>query len=584
MGVPPVEEEQEQLIGDEAEVRDLDGYAYAFTDSKKGPCLVVMGSQGEGIPVEYDLVERELKRMNFEGVVWDRVKKAVTEATGKGIRLTGEEESAEDKPVNPEDAPLIVDKSQFVFLTIPDDAVSAKLTIVPPEDKRIELTMEDVQKVISDAGITFGLDEEKMAEVEDVILQIQSGDWIDPVEIEIAHGIEPQHGQDAQYEFFIDHQKTDEKSKPGMTEDGRVDYFAVQEVSSTKRGQMVARRFPPTLGVAGKSVKGEEIPARDGTAGEWKTGRGIEHALGNENILVASVDGQVKTDNNLLEVLALYEIPGDVDLSTGSIDFIGAVIVHGNVQPGFKIKAGEDVLIEGVVDDAEIQTPGKVTVKGGVLGQGGKAKIVAGGDIAGMYFQNAVLETKATLTSMQYVRDCKVTANMVKAMGKRGQLVGGEIAAETDISAQSIGSSQTGSHTTLIVGESAAKRSEMAALTEEVKKMEEELDKTKKGLQVLKLQQDKGELTVERKTMMNNLTRANFKLLNDIKAPQEKLHHMIAEEEEARKTRQAKISVLGTLYPGVKVKIRNAQKTINEELRYCTLMEKGADIKVGPYK
>jgi len=259
--------------------------------------------------------------------------------------------------------------------------------------------------------------------------------------------------------------------------------------------------------------------------------------------------------------------------------------VHGNVQPGFKVKAGEDILIEGVIDDAEIQTPGKVTVKGGVLGQGGKAKIIAGGDIVGMYFQNAVLETRATLTSMQYVRDCKVTANAVKAMGKRGQIVGGEIAAETEISAQSIGSSQTGSHTTLIVGESAAKRNEITALTAEVKKMEEELDKTKKGLAVLKMLQDKtGDLPLEKKTLMNSLTRAQFKLLNDIKAPQEKLHHMLAEEEEARKMRQAKISVLGTLYPGVKVKIRNAQKTINEELRYCTLMEKGADIKVGPYK
>jgi len=584
MGVP-AEEEQEQLLVDEVEVKDLDGYAYAYTDSKKGPCLVVMPSQGEGLPAEFEVVERELKKMGFEGVIWDRVKKAINEATGKPIHLTGEEESAEDKPANPEDAPLIVDKSQFVFMTVSEDQVTAKLTIVPPDDKRIELTMEDVQKVISDAEITFGIDEEKMAEVEDVMAQIASGDWIDPVEIEVAHGIEPQHGQDAQYELFIDQQKPEEKSKPGMTEDGRVDYFAVQEVSSTKRGQMVARRFPPTLGVPGKSIKGEEIPARDGNEGEWTTGRGVEHALGNENIMVASVDGQVKTDNNKLEVLALYEIPGDVDLSTGSIDFIGAVIVHGNVQPGFKVKAGEDIMIEGVVDDAEIQTPGKVIVKGGVLGQGGKAKIVAGGDISGMYFQNAVLETKGILTSAQYVRDCKVVANIVRAMGKRGQLVGGEIAAETEISAQSIGSSQTGSHTNLIVGESAAKRNEIASLTEEVKKMEEELDKTKKGLAVLKMMQDKtGSLPAEKKVLMNNLTRAQFKLLNDIKAPQEKLHLMLAEEEEARKTRQAKISVLGTLYPGVKVKIRNAQKTINEELRYCTLMEKGADIKVGPYK
>ena len=58
----------------------------------------------------------------------------------------------------------------------------------------------------------------------------------------------------------------------------------------------------------------------------------------------------------------------------------------------------------------------------------------------------------------------------------------------------------------------------------------------------------------------------------------------MAEEEEARKHAQARIAVLGSLFPGVKVTIRNARRHIMEELRYCSLTEKGADIKVGPYR
>ena len=568
--------------------RDLDGYAYTFADPKKGHCLVVSPPHGNGKPAEYDAVEKELKRLDISDINWDRVKRAVDEATGKAVRIVGEETPEEEKAAaeaSGEAAPVVVDKSQFVFLTVAEDAVSAKLTIVPPEDRRIEITMEDVNKVIGDAGITYGLSEERMAEVEDIIAGIASGEWLDPVEVEAAHGIAPEHGEDGRLEYFFDQVAQDEKAKPEMTEDGRVDYFAVQEVSSIKRGQVIARRIPPTRGVSGKSIKGAEIPARDGTESAVTIGRGVEHALGNENILVASVDGQVKTENNALEVLALYDVQGDVDLSTGSIDFIGSVIVHGNVQPGFKVIAGEDVLVEGVVDDAEIQAKGKVTVKGGVLGQGGKAKITAGGDITGMYFQNAHLETRAVVSSMQYIRDCHVAAHSVKAMGKRGQSVGGEVAAETEINANSIGSSQTGTHTVLVVGESATRRNEITALTEQVKKMEEDLDKAKKGLQVLKVLQERtGTLPPDKVVLKNSLTRAQFKLMNDLKVPQERLQQLLAEEEEAIKTRQAKISVLGTLYPGVKVKIRNAQRNINEELRYCTLMEKGADIKVGPYK
>src|SRR6185503_3644432 len=199
----------------------------------------------------------------------------------------------------------------------------------------------------------------------------------------------------------------------------------------------------------GKSIRDEEIPARDGTEGAITIGRGVEHALGNPDILVAAVDGQVKFENNTLEVLAVYEIQGDVDIATGSIDFIGTVIVHGDVKPGLKIMAGEDVLVDGVVDDAEITATGKVTVKGGVLGQGGKAKIVAGGDINAKYIRNAAIETKGTLIAHEGVLHCHVHAHSVRLTGKRGQIVGGEINAEVEIIANQIGSNTMATPTIL---------------------------------------------------------------------------------------------------------------------------------------
>lgn len=84
--------------------------------------------------------------------------------------------------------------------------------------------------------------------------------------------------------------------------------------------------------------------------------------------------------------------------------------------------------------------------------------------------------------------------------------------------------------------------------------------------------------------MLGMLARGQLKLQNDLKPAKDRLAQILAEEEEQRKHHQAKISVLGTLYPGVKVQIRNAKKHIVEEQRYCTLTEKGADVRVGPYK
>jgi len=574
--------------------RNMDGYAYSYTDPKKGTYLVVLAPQGDGKAVEYAMVERELKKMAIPGIDWSRVKQAVNDATGKAFRIIAgpdpDEEEAKRKAAEEEAAANApIDKSSYVFLTITDDAVSATITLVPPpleERERIDLNMDDVPRVMDDNGIVFGIIEERMAEVEDVLDRIRDGEQAEPVAVEIAHGVEAQDGQDVRYEWFFDAEgKGGGRARVAETEDGRVDHFAVKEIGNTTRGQLVARRLAATLGTSGKSIRGEEITAKDGGEGAIVIGRGVEHALGNADILVAGVDGQVKFNNNTVEVLALYEVEGDVDVSTGSIDFIGSVVVRGNVQPGLKITAKEDVMIDGVVDDAEIHSEGSVTIKGGVLGQGQKAKIVAGKDINAKYFRNATIECKGALTGSEGILHCKVTAYSVKLTGRRGQIVGGEIMAESEISANTIGSNTMATPTLLTVGESLARRDEINQLTGEVRKLEDDLDKTKKALKVLKDQQEKGgTLSGEKKAMLAKLTRAQYQMIEDLKPAQEKLRKITAEEEEQRKHIVAKISALGTIYPGVKVAIRNAKKHIVEEQRYCTLTENGSEVRVGSYK
>ena len=143
-----------------------------------------------------------------------------------------------------------------------------------------------------------------------------------------------QAGAFESHEFFFEVAAGGRGGRPRVTEteDGRVDHFAVKDIGNTTRGQLVARRIPATKGVAGKSIRGEEISATDGGEGTVSVGRGVESALGNPNILCAAVDGQVKFVNNVLEVLALYEVEGDVDVSTGSIDFIGSSAVAASAR------------------------------------------------------------------------------------------------------------------------------------------------------------------------------------------------------------------------------------------------------------
>lgn len=586
----PIDTETDEAAAEVQTERVLDGYASLIAD-KRGAWLFVAPPEGGGHPVKPEVVERELRARNVENIDWDRVRRALSEQRGEpqwiltGIDPDEEARKAAEAAAIAAAAPKPVDKSPYVFITLSEDQVSAKLTLVPPEDRTIDLTFEDVQKVIEDQGITYGLLEERLDEVRDILDRIREGDWTEPVETEIAHGDDPEQGQDASLEYLFEKNTGEAKARAAEESgEGRVDYFAVKDIENIKRGAAIARRFPPTKGVPGKSVRGEEIPARDGVE-TMEVGGGVETALGNDSILVASIDGQVKIEGNKLTVQALYDIDGDVDLKTGSIDFIGTVVVKGNVQPGFKITAGEDVIVEGVVDDAEIHAGGKVTIKGGVLGQGGKAKIVAVGDVTAKYIRNATIETKGVLTAHEGVLQCHVSAYAIKLTGKRGQIVGGELAAETDIVANSIGSSSSATPTVLMVGNNPARQAEINHLTEEIKKGEEELDKHTKAVTTLKALKDRaGSLPPDKNQILMTSLRAKMKLETDLKPMQERLHQMMAEDEEQRKKVQAKISVVGTMYPGVKLQIRGAKKNIVEEQRYVTFTEKGSEIKQGSFK
>ena len=102
---------------------------------------------------------------------------------------------------------------------------------------------------------------------------------------------------------------------------------------------------------------------------------------------------------------------------------------------------------------------------------------------------------------------------------------------------------------------------------------------------VLKAAQDRGAaLPPEKRELLGKLTRASLKLKNELKPVQDRLAQMTASEEETRKHHQAKISVVGTMYPGVKVAIRNAKRNIVEEMRYVTLTERNSEIKTSSFK
>ncbi len=548
----------------------MDGYSTITTESDGGTYLTVFPPKGKGKSVELDKVLEEIKRLNIQDVNIESVQRAVKESTGKPVLITKEKIEVKDGQI---------------FVKISPDEMFAEMTIVPPQGGGKEITEEVAKASLIEHGVVFGIKDDVIKKLVEKGLKAKDDPtiFLESIEDVVAEGQFVQNGADAKLELLFESEQSKEEQPAAETQEAdRVDYRNVKSILNVKKGQVLAKKVPPTNGINGRTVTGKELKAEPGKDVKFVIGKGVVPSADNPDVYVAESDGQVIFKNNKLEVLAIYEINGDVDLSIGNIDFVGSVIIHGNVGE-FKIKAGEDVIIDEVADGTEIIAGGKVTVKGGIVGK--KARVIAQDDITTKYIRNAYVETeKNIIVNEAAMHSTLISGGKITVMGAKGLIVGGTIAAAYEVSAKEIGAKMA-TPTDISIGETPKMREEMQKATTELKSIEEQLDKTKKGILFLKDLQQKsgGQLPPDKRDLLAKLTRTQFKLMTDQKKWEETKSKLETKAKELQTTKRGKVNCLGMVYTGVKVTINKASRTITDELKYCTFVEKNGEIQVLPY-
>ena len=86
--------------------------------------------------------------------------------------------------------------------------------------------------------------------------------------------------------------------------------------------------------------------------------------------MIADVNGEATFINDKINVETVYTINGDIDLKTGNQFFLGTIIVIGNVEDGFSVKATGNIEVRGNVGKAELSAEGDVIVHQGITGKG----------------------------------------------------------------------------------------------------------------------------------------------------------------------------------------------------------------------
>lgn len=427
-----------------------------------------------------------------------------------------------------------------------------------------------VRKAINERKLKFGLIEESIK----AAVSKRNGE-----KIVLARGQDPRPGVDAYIKYHFEINGLPISPKP--RQDGSVDFYNLDLIQQVKAGDVLAERIPPIPGQDGMDIFGHVIPAKKVKDVVLKAGKGTR-ILTEENAIIAEKNGHVALINGKVTVSDIYEVRGNVDFSTGNIDFDGTVRVKGDVLGGFLVRASADVEVGGAVLGGSIVAGGHIRVRNGIIGKKG-ASISCQGNLFASYIENALVESGGTVQVGKGIMHSQIIAEgSVIVEGSKGLIAGGEVRAGRDIRAKTVGAPM-GTHTLVEAGISPKLKLRYLATLSGLTAVKESLTKARQIIDLLqKMKEKTGELPEEKKAMLIRVKRSVISLeaeLKDLLIEEQELLSLLQNSVEGR------IMIEKIVYPGTRIAIGDQSVTIDEPVQYVVfLLNQEGQIEMRPFR
>ncbi len=391
----------------------------------------------------------------------------------------------------------------------------------------------------------------------------------------VAVGIYPQPGQDSELQYHFD-VTTDRKVK--IDAEGKIDFRELSLIKNVCKGEKLVTLIPDTQGVPGKNVQGTEVSARDGKKLALPRGKNVE--VTEDGIyLISAIDGEVKVLDGKVSVFKIYEVPSNVDNSTGNIHFVGKVSVKGNVITGFEIEAEGDVEVYGVVEGAKIVSKGNIILHRGIQGMN-KGELYCDGDLIAKFIENSKIEVKGNIHSDAIMHSQVTCGKKLEVMGKKGLLVGGTIKVGEEVKAKVIGSPMA-TVTEIEVGINPELRKRYDSVKAEQKQAQENLDKTTQAVDLLSKISQKTELPEDKKILLSKSIQLKLQLQHKIEQLQKEMKELEQSFEDATR---GKIKAMDVVYPGTRITIGSSMMYVKDPYKFVTFYRANAEVKIGPFE
>lgn len=434
----------------------------------------------------------------------------------------------------------------------------------PTNDGSI-MTLEDIIDELKYHDISFGYI------LKNIIVHTKARLYC--TDILLATALKPIHGHDAEIEYFFN---TDIVAKPKLNEDGSVDFHQLGNISHVNKGDRLAHLVPADLGTPGKNVFGGAIPAKKVVKKILRHGRNI--SLSEDKLdMYSDVSGHATLVDGTVFVSDIYEVPNNVDASTGDITYNGNVSIKGNVNTGYTVKAEGDVIVEGIVEGATIIAGGDIILRLGAQGMQ-RAKLTAGGNIVSKFLEGCELvKANGSITTDAIMHSTVSAKEEIVVKGKRGLISGGHIVSGKGISAKTLGSGMD-TQTILEVGIDPDRMERYHSLEKGVEEKTEELEEIKKTFETFQKRVKAGvKMDNEKLKMIQNakITYANNEKY--IEKAKSEMEVILAEIESAK---GGSVQVTGTARSGVTIIIARIKHKITDDISYARFVKEGPDIRM----
>lgn len=452
--------------------------------------------------------------------------------------------------------------SDFFYVTIADDKMVAEIHCKESYEN-IDMKLESSMLIefLKENRVIYGIDDEA---INLVLRQVPSKEY----PIVIAKGKYAKNGIDGKITFHQRHSSEITRGKDWNFRD-------VMQIPTVKKGDKLATISLPTPGESGMDVQGTVLRVRPGKPVSLKAGRDVIYKDADQTFY-ADAAGQINTTARSIQIDDVYVVDETISMKTGNLDFVGSIVIKGDVPTGYTVKAAGDIKIHGIVEAANVISGGSIYISEGLSGLK-KGYLKADKDIHIGYINQGIAEAGQSIYVENSIIHSECTAKE-QILCQHGNIIGGSLSVGHSIEANDIGN-RLSTETAINLGLNKGINDEQIELGNRKK----ELTVTLKQLETIgkKITESNKELDAKTRITMLRQRRSHEQITEKINLITEKLEIMdahLGSEEEAH------LIVRNNLHPNVTISFGKYKRKINKPRQTVQLKLNNNDIVIHALK